>query len=91
MNPFSEAIQRLGLSNQNQGDAGWLYLLLATLAEAEAANPQVAVYADPLREVVRRLDTIEPSEVGDELKRLNGNRMLSPMLARLREMIGARL
>ena len=57
MNCFSEAIKSIGLSNQSQGPAGWAFLLLHAMAEAEAANPVADVYADPLREVLYRLDT----------------------------------
>ena len=57
MNCYHEAIKTIGLSNQSQGPAGWAYLLLHAMAEAEAANPQASTYADPLREVLFRLDT----------------------------------
>jgi hypothetical protein len=56
MNPYSATIQKLGLTKESQGDAGWLWLALSKLSQVDSSE---STFTDPVREVAFRLSTIE--------------------------------
>ncbi|MEX0677107.1 MAG: hypothetical protein WD063_08535 [Pirellulales bacterium] len=56
MSSYTTTIQKLGLTKESQGDAGWLYLLLTKLAAVDSSE---ANYAEPIKDALSRFASIE--------------------------------
>jgi len=54
--PYQATIAKLGLTQESQGDAGWLWSLLSKLS---AVDDSESLYAEPVREVMHRLSSFD--------------------------------
>jgi hypothetical protein len=57
MNAFRTVRDQLGLNSDSGTSMNnhWVYLLLSSLGDMEAANPSANTYTDPAKEVLHRL------------------------------------